>query len=113
MITNKQADVLAHTSSNGRYVTDETLVLEMAQDGLLHDRGAQRLAGGMHYFTMTALGRYALNEWRAVQPKPPKSKRRCTEAFRKWRDYCDAFNHIPFSTFWKEIWPTYQRRGWL
>lgn len=45
----KEASVLAHTLSNGRYVTGDADVIEMGKAGLLHDYGPQNLAGGMHY----------------------------------------------------------------
>ena len=108
MITDHQADVLRHTSNNGRYVTDEPAVIAMGEAGLLYDHGPQVLAGGAHYLTMTSKGRTALNEWQSAQPKPIVHKRRRTEAFDRWRDYCDAFQRISFSRFWKEIWPSYR-----
>jgi hypothetical protein len=49
----KEIDVLLHTQRTGRYVTDEQFVIEMAAKGLLKDYGPQRLAGGMHYLTIT------------------------------------------------------------
>lgn len=111
MITNRQADVLLHTSSNGRYVTDEADVIQMGKDGLLFDHGPQALAGGMHYLVMTPKGREALNEWKAAQPPPPKPKRRPqSRAFEAWMNYCDACGRFPFSQFYKEVWPTYEFR---
>ena len=49
MISPKQASILSHTSSNGRYVSDldEDLSALIAAS-FLKDYGAQRLAGGMH-----------------------------------------------------------------
>lgn len=108
MITNEQADVLAHTALNGRYVTGEPAVIAMAEAGLLRDHGAQRLAGGMHYLVVTEKGRDALRDWRAMQPPPPK-RRRSSEAFVGWRAYCEAFERVPFGYFWKEIWPNRRR----
>lgn len=109
MITNREADVLLHASSNGRYVTDEADVIAMGSAGLLHDCGPQRLAGGMHYLVTTPAGRTALTEWKAAQPKPPKPKRAPrTTAFQSWRDYCDGCGRIPFSEFWKTVWPHYR-----
>jgi hypothetical protein len=104
MITDKEADVLSHASSNGRYVTGDKAVLAMAETGLLYDHGAQRLAGGDHYLVMTPRGREALNEWRAAQPKLKPTRRR-SEQFQAWRSYCEACRRIPFSEFLKEIWP--------
>lgn len=86
MITPFEADVLAHTSSNGRYVTGDTRVIEMGGRGLLSDYGPQELAGGMHFLTLSLKGQVALRVWREAQPKPPKSKRRRqTPAFEGWR----------------------------
>lgn len=66
----KEIDVLMHTSRTGRYVTDETDVIAMGNAGLLKDYGPQKLADGMHYFTLTEAGRQKLADWRATQPKP-------------------------------------------
>lgn len=103
MITNHEADILAHASSKGRYVTADADVLDMAASGLLNDYGPQPLADGDHYLTLSEKGRSALAEWRAAQTKP--KKRRVSGAFESWEPYQDAFGHIPFSRFWKEIWP--------
>ncbi len=106
MITNHEADVLLHIASNGRYVTNEADVIAMGKRGLLFDHGPQVLAGGAHYLVTTPAGRSALSEWKIAQPKPPKLKRRRpSEAFEAWRTFCDVFNRIPFSQFWKEVWP--------
>lgn len=106
MITNRQADVLLHASSNGRYVTDEEDVIQMGRDGLLFDHGPQRVAGGAHYLVTTVAGRAALNEWKAAQPKPKIVKRRESLAFKAWRDYkAYGDSRITFSEFWKNLWP--------
>lgn len=116
LLTNEQADVLDHASKNGRYVTGDARVLEMAREGLLRDYGPQALAGGDHYLTVTPKGREALNRWRAVQPKPPRVKRRRrSPAFAAWRVWCELSHRIPFSQFLKEIWPEwkhYTYRPW-
>lgn len=75
MITNEQQAILRHTSNTGRYLTggtsrDFVVCQELAAAGLLRDHGPQRLADGDHYYTTTAKGREALNEWQATQPKP-------------------------------------------
>lgn len=89
MITNQQADVLRHTSNNGRYATDEEFVIQMGRYGLLFDHGPQRLADGMHYLTM----------------------RRCSREFRAWRDYLEAAcDRVSFSYFHKNIWPNHEYR---
>lgn len=112
MITDKQADVLHHTMTNGRYVTGETDVIALARAGLLHDHGAQQLAGGMHYLTLTNRGRDALREWFAVQPPPPKPKRRRrSEVFDSWMTYCEVSARISFAEFLREVWP--HRRSYL
>lgn len=111
MITNREADVLLHTSKNGRYVTDEADVIAMGERGLLFDHGAQRLADGMHYLVPTAAGREALSEWKAAQPPPLKPKRAPrSPAFQAWSDYKEAYGRLTFSEFWKDIWPAYRRR---
>lgn len=111
MITDKEADILAHASRNdGRYVTSDPLVLEMAERGLMTDFGPWALAGGDHALRVTYAGRKALCEWYAAQPIPKVKKRRVSRAFECWKRYCDAFGHFPFSRFWREIWPTYQFR---
>ena len=71
MITSFEADVLSHTLRTGRYVTDETKVIQMGDAGLLQDFGPQALADGMHYFTVTKAGRDSLAEWKDSLPKPP------------------------------------------
>lgn len=101
-ITQDQADILDHTSRNGRFVTSDPKVMAMATDGLLFDYGAQELAAGDHFFTLTAKGRQSLSDWRDAQPKPVKSKRKKTQIFADWQNYCEAFNRMPFSEFWKQ-----------
>lgn len=112
-LTEREVDVLLHTSRTGRYVTGEALVLDMAKRGLLFSHGAQRLAGGAHYLTMTVPGREALNAWKAAQPQPePVKKRRRSKAFQAWRDYCEANGRYGFREFLTNTWPEAQRRGW-
>jgi hypothetical protein len=108
MITNAQADVLSHTSNNGRYVGEGHALMELAKLGLLRDHGPQALAGGAHYLTMTPKGREALNEWRAAQPKAKKARRR-SEQFAGWRAYCEACRRISFPEFLREVWPNRSR----
>lgn len=103
-LTDWEADVLRHASNNGRYVTDEKRVIDLATRGLLYDHGPQKLADGMHYLVMTGKGRAALNEWQAVQPKPLKAKRR-SKQFQAWQDYMDAYGRLGFSEFLKKVWP--------
>lgn len=106
LLTDWEADVLRHTSNNGRYVTDEKRVIELATRGLLYDHGPQRLAGGMHYLVMTGKGRDALNEWQAAQPKPkPIKVKRRSRQFQAWQDYMDANGRLGFPEFLKKVWP--------
>ena len=113
MITNKQADVLQHTSRTGRYVTSDPLVLEMAKEGLLYDHGPQQLAAGDHYLVTTPKGRAALVEWEKAQPPPPKPKRRRrSEAFEYWQNYVDACERISFRDFLRDIFPYREDRKW-
>ena len=103
----READVLAHTSLNGRYVTDETDVIALAARGLLRDHGPQPIADGMHYLTMTAAGRDALNDYHLAQPKPaPVKKRRRSRAFECWMRHREANYDRGFQRFLKDIWPT-------
>lgn len=111
MITTAEADILAHTSNTGRFVTSEPLVFAMAARGLLHDHGGTGFwPKGTRGFTSSSAGRAALSEWRAAQPKPAKSKRRTSPAFASWRQYCDANGRYGFAEFLKNIWP--HRREW-
>lgn len=111
MITPFEYEVLRHASDNGRYVTGDKAVLAMAEAGLLRDYGPQALAAGDHYLTTSAKGRAALSEYRASLPKPaPAKQRRCSEAFRSWRQYAEANGRCGFSDFLKNVWPN--RRQW-
>lgn len=101
-LTNEEADILAHTSTTGRYVGEGHTLIALAQRGLLHDHGPQKIAGGAHYLTMSAAGREALSEWRAAQPKPPKAKRRSRQ-FQSWQSYCDANGRLSFPDFLKRL----------
>ena len=97
MITPFEADVLAHTIRTGRYVTDETKVIQMGVDGLLQDFGPQALADGMHYFTVTHKGHDALAEWQSNQPKPAKPKpmsrsKRRYQAYLRVADCFESFH---------------------
>lgn len=92
-LTTFEAEVLAHTSNTGRYVTDDARVIEMADRGLLKDYGPQNLAGGMHYFTMTSAGRKALSDWRATQPvKAPVKVTRSRQRYLDYIEVADCFD---------------------
>lgn len=104
-ITKHEYDIIRHTSDNGRYVGTEHALFDLVARGLLFDHGAQALAGGAHYLTMTSSGREALNEWQRAQPKIKPTRRRATPQFEAWRTYCDAFSNIPFKDFLKTVWP--------
>lgn len=108
-ISTKEADVLAHASSNGRYVTNDPFVLSMAERGLLRDFGPQVLAGGAHYLETTPAGRAALGAWRAAQPRPKVKRRRRSEQFDSWMTYCEVWKKVSFSEFLKVIWPERRR----
>jgi hypothetical protein len=105
MITNAEADILLHTSSNGRYVSNEPLAIDLGARGLLYDHGPQVLAGWTHYLVTTPAGRQALSEWKAAQPKPNPKRRPRSEQFDSWRNYCEAMNRISFPDFLQQIWP--------
>jgi len=85
-----QADILQHTSRTGRYCSDEEPdLIALASRGLLHDHGAQPLAGGMHYYTPTPAGRAALNAHRLTgqtKSRQPESNIRNLPADEKRHD---------------------------
>lgn len=68
-LTQNEADILAHTSRTGRYVSDEADAMSLAARGFLRDHGAQPLAGGMHFYTPTPAGRTALVAHRLAAKK--------------------------------------------
>lgn len=109
LISKQEADVLAHTSNTGRYVTGEAHVIALAKRGLLQDHGAQRLAGGDHYFTLTGKGRSALARWREDQPKEPEVKlTRSQLRYRRYLEGRDVFGSFKrFLKHEKEVspWP--------
>lgn len=105
-LTAWEADILSHASQNGRFVTGEQRVIDLAGRGLLYDHGPQPLAGGAHYLVTTLRGREALSAWRAAQPKPKAPKRpRQSRQFRAWMNYCDANGRYGFAEFLKNVWP--------
>ncbi len=113
-ITDQEATILAHTSRTGRYVTDEPIVIAMAERGLLKDHGPQRLADGMHYFTGTTAGNTAMRDWQESQPKPApppkltKRKQKAKARYRRWLDYGEGFRSFrDFLT-----WDTQPERSW-
>lgn len=56
-------EILKHTYRTGRYVTDPDADINLLTTfGYLQDHGAQSLAGGMHYYTITTLGKNALRQ---------------------------------------------------
>lgn len=108
MITPFELSVLEHTSRTGRYVTGEAGVFEMAKRGLLNDHGGTGFwPAGTRGFTMSHAGREALREHCAnlCRFPMPKPKRPASEAFIRWRAYCDGCQRISFSTFCKDVWP--------
>lgn len=73
------------TQYRNRYVigpdSDEFLTCQlMAIDGLLKDHGPQTIAGGMHCFTVTEIGK---REMTKHSPAPPKLTR-SQERYRRW-----------------------------
>ena len=100
-LTREQAGILAHTSQNGRYVTEgEPAVSALAQAGLLHDHGPQTIAGGMHCFTLTPNGRQALQAHRHTLPKP-KPPTRSQSRYRRYRHHRDAGCNLSFREWLK------------
>lgn len=109
MITAHEADILRHASNNdGRYVTDDAVVLDLARRGLFENRGQPAIYAGMSALMITRAGREALNEWQAAQPKPKVKKRRTSPAFDSWRRYCDANGDFGFAKFLNVVWPRVQ-----
>jgi len=54
-------EILKHTARTGRYVCDPDADTHLLVTfGYLRDHDAQALAGGMHYYTITHLGKAAL-----------------------------------------------------
>lgn len=97
MVTQEQAEVLAHSVRNSRFVTDDPDVLMMAESGLLHDHGAISWTGGMHCLTITRKGRESLAEWRESQPKPKPS----TRSQRRYSEWLEVSDFRPDLTFGK------------
>lgn len=102
-LTPKQFDILQHTSNTGRYVGLDGDLTFLSNEGLLLDYGPQVLAGGDHYYTLTAKGRYAINCYAANLPKPEKAskRRRKSRQFQAWQDYCSANGRHSFPEFLK------------
>lgn len=91
--------MLAHTQRTGRYVTGDLSVLQMAQKGLLYDHGAQKLAGGDHYFTLTVRGKEALTSHLDSQPKP-KPQSRSQQRYRRYLEFGDCFRTFLDFCYW-------------
>lgn len=102
-LTPEEISILDHTSTNGRFVGGGGILLGLARRGLLRDYGPQALCGGDHYLILTAAGRKALNEWKAAQPRPKVPRQRRSRQFQGWRDYCDLFGRIPFTSYLKRL----------
>jgi len=60
---------------------------ELVNLGLMHNHGPQRLAGGMHCYTVTQAGYDAM---RAASPLPPKLTR-SQRTYRAYRAVADCF----------------------
>lgn len=78
---------------------------ELVSRGLMrkHSRrggAGDELTGGMPCYYVTDAGK---DEMIRQSPKAPRSRR--SRVFESWQNYCDAFGNIPFSRFWKEVWP--------
>ncbi len=76
-----------------RFITSPTcpdglLCQELATLGHMHDHGPQRLAGGMHYYTVTQAGYDAM---RAASPAPPKVSR-SKARYARYRSMSDLFD---------------------
>jgi hypothetical protein len=62
-LTGEPLEILKHTNRTGRYVTDPDADIHLLVTfGYLQDHGAQSIAGGMHYYTITTLGKNALRK---------------------------------------------------
>ena len=97
-LTRLEADILEHTSTNGRYVmgmdsSEWPAIYAMVARGWLFDYGAQALAGGAHYLVLTTSGRERLREHfkaMCVHPQPRPLTRRQIAAKERWREYSDS-----------------------
>jgi hypothetical protein len=57
--------------------------LALCANGLMKDRGAQSMCGGMHYFQVTEEGKRAMREH---SPNPPK----LTRSQKRYREFIDS-----------------------
>ncbi len=76
-----------------RFVTDPHspdgyYCLALVTLGLMRDNGPQRIAGGMHYYSVTQAGYDAMKVASPPPPKISRSKRRWA-AYRAIREVCD------------------------
>lgn len=86
---------------------------ELVQLGFMakHPRrggAGDELTGWMPCYFVTDAGK---DEMIRQSPKAPRPKR--SLSFEAWQNYCDAFGTIPFSRFWKEVWPEYRRERFV
>lgn len=78
-----------------RYVSDPTPdLIAMVSAGLLEDRGAYDVAGGMHYYRVTAAGVAAMKQH---SPKPPV----LTRGQKRYREFLSADSGWTFGEFLK------------
>ncbi len=100
VITNKQADILAHTSKNERYVIGPESreyseeIAPMVEARLMLNHGTFPIFGDSAVLSITMRGRMALVEWQASQPAPPPISKRKQKARERWRRYMR----------WKDAW---------
>ena len=107
--TNREADILYHTSRNSRYVSDPDRELDnLVALGFLEDYGPQSLAGGAHYYVTTEKGREVLSGWRAahLHISTRRKPSRCFEAWMAFREW----NRCTFKQFYKEDWPNIRHK---
>lgn len=80
-----------------RFVTDPTSpngqqCQALVSLGYLHDHGPQRIAGGMHCYSVTQAGYEAMKAASPPPPKIPAAKRR----YMAWRELADSMSFREF-----------------
>jgi len=74
-----------------------TACQELVSMGMMQDRGAQPICGGMHCFMVTDWGRMKMHE---ESPEPPKVSRG-RQRYLKWLEVGDAFGDWKFGDWLK------------
>lgn len=105
--TNEHIGIMRHTrdrAAGGFYCGDSPAMQELVQAGFMECAGRKSFVPDP-YFKLTHAGRLALRTCEAEQPRPKPVKRRRSEQFDAWMQYCEACGKIAFGKFIAEIWP--------